>query len=698
MEDLLKVNKKILPFSAIVGQDLLKEALILNAINQDLMGVIIKGERGTAKSMAVRAIAELLPEEEFSVECPYGCSPDPKQPHCEICQKIIDEGKKIRTERRKIRVITLPLSATEDKIVGSINIEKALKGHQSVFEPGLLAKANRGIIYIDEINLLDDNLVDILLDSAAMGFNIVEREGISIIHPSRFILVGTMNPEEGELRPQLIDRMGLYVEVKGIEDIEQRVKIIEIMEEFDIDSNALHERFKQEQEILIEKIKLAKNLLPTVKLQSDLKSFIAKICVDFGIDGHRADILIARCAKTIAAYEGRTFVERKDIEKAARFVIPHRVRRDPFDEEQNIEQKLQQIIQDQTVDNNNNNESNSNQKDIDNEQNSKEKNNEHHYDNSDNDNISGDDNINFSKPPAINKEQDNTDISNDSENKDKKKDNLENTKEYNFIVNSSSPEIKVNRNKKIKAGRGRRAKTLSNHSGKYIKARKPLSKTTDIAIDATIRQAVISKCNLNIGVEDIREKVREKKKAVTTVFIVDVSGSMGVGKRIEFAKSALLSMLRDAYQKRDKVGLVIFKGNSATIVLKPTSSIFLAQKKVKNIPTGGKTPLADGLLLGIKTILNEMIKDKNCIPVIVLISDGKANISKTGDKIKNEIIKISKKIKSLGINFIVIDADENKFKLGFIKDIVKNGNGKYFHLENLIKKDFKKTVGLNELF
>lgn len=687
----MKNNKKILPFTSIIGQELLKEALILNAVNQDLMGVIIKGQRGTAKSVAVRAMAELLPEEDFSIDCPYGCSPEKDQPHCNICQEILDGGGKLRAEKRKIRVVTLPLSATEDKVIGSINIEKALKGEPDAFEPGLLAKANRGIIYIDEINLLDDNIVDVLLDSAAMGFNTIEREGISITHPSKFILVGTMNPEEGELRPQLTDRLGLYVDVKGIEDIEQRVKIIDVMEEFDSDNNAFYLKYADEQKKLLEKINIAKSVLPQVRLQRDLKELIAKICVDFGIDGHRADILMSRCSKTIAALEGRKMVEKSDVERAAGFIIPHRVRRDPFDEEQPIQQKLQQLMQEQKQEDNNPQDDENQDKNTDDKNEDSSKNwNENSEDNSKDD--LKENNPNFNQPPdgKDNREND-TNPRNGDKQKPEQHQNPGPDRHKKFIT---APEISVKRDKKIKTGRGRRAKTLSTHTGKYVKSRNPKSGTTDIAIDATIRSSVISKGRIDIDKNDIREKVREKKKAVTTVFIVDASGSMGVGKRMDFAKGALISMLRDSYQKRDKVGFVVFRGNDAKVILKPTTSVYSAMKKVKSIPTGGKTPLCEGLLSGLKTIMDEIIKDKNCVPAIVLVSDGRANVSKNKKGIKKEIISVSKKIKEKGINLIIIDADDTKLKLGYLNEIIKYGKANYFHINNLINKDFKKSVGL----
>ena len=682
----MKTKRHVLPFTSIIGQEILKKALILNAINQDLMGVIIKGQRGTAKSMAVRAIAELLPEMEFSIECPYGCSPDPDEPHCDTCQEIIDKGEKLRTEKRKIRVVTLPLGATEDRVIGSINIERALKEGSSAFEPGLLAKANRGILYIDEINLLDDNLVDILLDAAAMGVNTVERESISITHPAKFILVGTMNPEEGELRPQLTDRLGLYVDVKGIEEIEERVKIIEVMEKFDADPDGFFRMYQNEQENLSQRIVNAVKLLPEVKLQEDLKKLIAKICLDFGIDGHRADILMTRCSKTIAAFDNRKWVERKDVEEAAKLIIPHRMRRQPFEEEQPIEQKLQQTMEQDAQENE---KENQNKED--------EGNNNDNKDNSKNDSDYKDDSANFNEPPQ---QTDNGTENNNNEQDSSGKDNPQQDPNHDTeeealsSTNTKAPYIVTEKDKKIRKGRGRRARTLSTHSGKYVKARVPKTLTNDIAIDATIRSSIATKGKLKIDKEDLREKVREKKKATTCLFVVDASGSMGVGKRMEFAKGAVLAMLEESYQKRDKVGFIAFRDRQAVTLLKPTNSIYSAVKKLKELPTGGKTPLSAGLVESLKVMSYEMEKDKNCIPVMILVSDGKANVAMSSKGLKQEIIEASEIIKKKRINMILIDADEGKFKLGYIKEILKVTNGQYFHINQLIDKDLRKTFGL----
>ncbi len=650
------------------------------------MGVIIKGQRGTAKSMAVRAVAELLPELEFSIECPYGCSPDPDEPHCDICQKILDNSEELRTEKRKIKVVTLPLGATEDRVIGSINIERALKEGRSAFEPGLLAKANRGILYIDEINLLDDNLVDILLDAAAMGINTVEREGISITHPAKFILVGTMNPEEGELRPQLTDRLGLYVDVKGIEDMEERVKIIEVMENFDSDPDGFFKIYQNEQESLSQRIINSIKLLPEVKLQEDLKRLIAKICMDFGIDGHRADILMARCSKTIAAFDNRKWAERKDVEEAAKLIIPHRMRKQPFEEEQPIEQKLQQTMEQDE------------QKSDEKDQNKEKENNNNDGEGNDGEANSNEENSEDPNDPPQdiggNIEDNKEEQEIDEKNSPQQKPDHANDEEFLPSSNTKAPCVITEKDKKIRTGRGRRARTLSTHSGKYVKSRHPKMATNDIAIDATIRSSIAAKGKLKIDKEDLREKVREKKKATTCLFAVDASGSMGVGKRMEFAKGAVLAMLEDSYQKRDRVGFIAFRNRQAVTLLKPTNSIYSAVQKLKELPIGGKTPLSAGLIESLKVMSHEIEKDKNCIPVMILVSDGKANVTMSDKNLKQEIIEVSQAIKKKKINMILIDTDEGKFKLGYTDEILKNTNGQYFHISQLIDKDLYRAFGL----
>jgi magnesium chelatase subunit D len=340
------IRKNILPFTAIVGQDQMKQALILNAINQRIGGVLVRGEKGTAKSTAVRALAEILPEIEIVRGCPFNCNPANEQELCDICNERIQKGEEIDTLRKKVQVITLPLGSTEDRVIGTIDIERAIKEGIRALEPGILAAVNRGILYIDEVNLLDDHVVDVLLDSAAMGVNVVEREGISLSHPAKFILIGTMNPEEGELRPQLLDRFGLQVTVEGIADVDDRVEIVRVADEFETDPHAFMQKYNTEQNLLTEKIVTAKNLLPTVRIADEIVRKIAQTCVDMGVMTHRAEITVVRAAKTIAALNGRDEVTVEDVREALALALPHRMRKKPFEDPRIDQQKINDMMQD----------------------------------------------------------------------------------------------------------------------------------------------------------------------------------------------------------------------------------------------------------------------------------------------------------------------------------------------------------------
>lgn len=337
-------KRYIYPFSAIVGQENMKTSLILNIINPSLSGVLIRGEKGTAKSTAVRALAEILPDIEVIEGCPFQRSPYEPKDICRECfrtecRTMILDDVPVNIEQRGIRVIELPVGATEDRVVGTMDMEHALKKGEKQIEPGILAAAHRGILYVDEVNLLDDHVVDVLLDSAAMGVNTIEREGVSFSHPARFTLVGTMNPEEGELRPQLLDRFGLCVNIGGIHDTEQRVTIMERRAAFDEDPEGFSAGFEAESIALTEKIQKAMALYPDVTVERELLFEIAGYCLDVGVDGHRGDIIILKTAKTIAAYNGRTAVTKEDINTAAELALPHRIRRQPLqDMVVNVEQ------------------------------------------------------------------------------------------------------------------------------------------------------------------------------------------------------------------------------------------------------------------------------------------------------------------------------------------------------------------------
>jgi len=335
----------IFPFTAIVGQERMRRALILNAVDTRIGGVLIRGERGTAKSTAARALAALLPSVKVVDDCRFGCDPDHPSTWCTECKERFEGTTRIPAHVRTTSFVNLPVSATEDRVVGTLDIEQAIQKGERHFEPGVLASANRGLLYIDEVNLLDDHVVDVLLDSAAMGVNMVEREGISFTHPARFILVGTMNPEEGELRPQLLDRFALSVDIVGIREARERVMIMERNLSFEQDAEIFRRKWMQKEEELSHQIERGRELVGEVTHTSrDLLS-IAALTSSLNVDGHRADLVILKAARAQAAFEGRTKINDHDIALAAELALPHRIKRTPFQQAEMTTEQLQERIE-----------------------------------------------------------------------------------------------------------------------------------------------------------------------------------------------------------------------------------------------------------------------------------------------------------------------------------------------------------------
>lgn len=325
-------HSEVFPFSALVGQEKMKLALILNVIDPTLDGVLIRGEKGTAKSTAVRALAQLLPEIPAVSDCPFRCHPTRLRDMCASCRGRAQAGEALPAEPQKMRVLDLPVGATEDRVVGSLDIERALQTGEKHFEMGVLGRVHRGILYVDEVNLLEDHIVDVLLDAAAMGVNHIEREGVSYSHPSHFVLVGTMNPEEGELRPQLLDRFGLCVDVTGIRDPAQRVEVMRRRRAYEQDPAAFRRRWAGEETALREAIVRAEKLLPRVAVEDGALEVIATLSVDLAVDGHRSDVALEKAVAALASFRGRTEVTDEDIAEAAGLVYPHRMKKTPFEE------------------------------------------------------------------------------------------------------------------------------------------------------------------------------------------------------------------------------------------------------------------------------------------------------------------------------------------------------------------------------
>ncbi len=650
-------NKTIYPFCAIVGQEKMKTALILNVINPKIGGVLLRGEKGTGKSLAVRALANLLPEMDAVADCAFHCDPARPKDMCDSCSAKAAQGQKLPIAKRSVSVVELPVGATEDRLVGTIDIEKAIKTGEKHFDPGILAQANRNILYIDEVNLLDDHLVDVLLDAAAMGVNFVEREGVSFSHPAQFVLIGTMNPEEGELRPQLLDRFALSVEIKGIPYREARAEIVRRRVAFESDPAAFAAAQLENQEMVRRKITVATSLLPNVKLSPELLDLITQICTDFAVDGHRADINMYKTACTIAAFKGRTDVIEEDIKEAAELVLPHRQRRQPFEEPHLEQQQVHESIQKW----NQNKQTQPNQTE------------------------------NSKNPEDSDNEQENP------------------VKEQVFQADSPytvKPLATPVLDQIQRRGTGRRSKTLSDSKkGRYVDSIIPKGKVEDLAFDATLRAAAPyqkrrkqeSNGQTAFQIEncDLREKVRECKMGNLIIFIVDASGSMAAEERMSATKGAVLSLLLDAYQRRDRVGMVAFRKDTAELVLPPTNSVELAQRYLTKLPTGGRTPMAHGLKLGMETIKNYVRSEKEAVPLLVLVSDGRANVNLYGGDPVEEAKAVAREIASAGIQSLALDTERDFITFGLVKQISTEMGGKYLRLEELSAAPIASAVRTN---
>jgi magnesium chelatase subunit D len=687
----------IFPFSAIVGQDNVKKALILNAINPSIGGVLIKGDKGTGKTTAVRALADLLPSIKVVKGCPFNCDPDDEESACETCRSDNAE-----IEEKKMKVVELPLGSTEDRVVGSINIEKALKEGTRALEPGILAEANRNILYIDEINLLDDNLVDVLLDAAAYGVNIVEREGISVSHPSRFILVGTMNPAEGELRPQLSDRIGLHIIVRSIMNIEDRVKIMARREEFERDPKAFKRKFEALQKEILDNILNARELLKNVKVSPEIMKIIAHVCVDMSVDGHRADIAILKTSKTIAAYKEHLTVDYNDVEEAITLVLGERLQKS-YDQKK-IKEKLEKAISDTEDEQKEDEDQSQEEQDKGNgDSNSETDENQDTETNDDEDQSKeeqNDDNNDLNPETEENHEDDNqpTDEQNNvgitpnpneqPEDPEKKKGmTLKSIEEDGTSVNSDDEEIDIKKLLKIKGKKknrlyGKRVDSQT-QKGKYVKSKIPKNVSSDIAIDATLRAAAVnSNGSINVENEHIRHKVRKHGARASIALVVDISGSMFSQRKANKIKGILNQLIEDANHHNDKISVIGFKGQEAEVIIPTTRRASSFKEHVDNIRVGGTTPLASGLKKGLELLKKEKFKDE-FVPMMLVLTDGMPNVGIDEGPAK-DALKIAEDLKENDIYTIIVNFERSvKYGRDMNMELALASGGRYYDLEDI---------------
>ncbi|WP_217544092.1 putative cobaltochelatase [Streptomyces sp. GbtcB6] len=622
------------PFTAVVGQDDLRLALLLNAVSPAVGGVLVRGEKGTAKSTAVRALSALLPGVDVVAGCRFSCDPAAPDP---VCPDGPHEPGAY--ESRPARMVELPVGASEDRLVGALDIERALAEGVKAFEPGLLADAHRGILYVDEVNLLHDHLVDLLLDAAAMGASYVEREGVSVRHAARFLLVGTMNPEEGELRPQLLDRFGLTVEVAASREPDQRVEVVRRRLAYDDDPAGFATRWAGEEAAVRQRIVAARELLPSVRLGDGSLRQIAATCAAFEVDGMRADIVMARTATALAAWAGRTEVLAEDVRQAALLALPHRRRRNPFDAPGLDEDKLDQTLEE--------------------------------FSGEDDEDPDPDGPGGGGGGPAP---EDGGPQGGDTGARPEAGEDGE-PQAAGAGAGEQAP-ARASEPFRTKAlsvpgigegAAGRRSRARTEH-GRTTGARRPRGTLTKLHLAATVQAAAPhqrargrSGPGLVLRRDDLRQANREGREGNLVLFVVDASGSMAARQRMSAVKGAVLSLLLDAYQRRDKVGLVTFRGAAADVALPPTSSVDAAASRLESLPTGGRTPLAAGLLKAHDVLRVERLRDPARRALVVVVTDGRA----TGGP---EPVALAGRAARLfaadGVASVVVDCESGPVRLG----------------------------------
>ncbi|MCU1595112.1 MAG: magnesium-chelatase subunit [Frankiales bacterium] len=619
------------PFSAVVGLDDLRLALIVNAVSSAVGGVLVRGEKGTAKSTVVRALAALLPPVETLEGCRFSCAPGDTD-----CPDVASHGSVVE---RVARLVELPVGASEDRLVGSLDLERALTTGVSAYEPGLLAAAHRGVLYVDEVNLLHDHLVDLLLDAAALGTSYVEREGVSVRHAARFLLVGTMNPEEGELRPQLLDRFGLTVEVAATRDPQLRAEVVRRRLAYEAAPVEFAASWAAADAALAADIAAARDLLPKVVLPDRALQEITTVCAAFDVDGLRADLVTAKAALALAAWAGRDEVTTEDVRTASRLALPHRRRRTPFEAPGLDEDQLQEALD--------------------------------------------------SVPPSDPEPDDDGPGSGTSSEAapspeagvDGGAPSSGSAPAPGAGVRTQQPgetfrtvQLTVPGVNKRGGAAGRRS-LAEGGTGKLTGSRLPVGKVRSLHLMATLRAAAPNQ-PFRVRSQDLREAVREGREGNLVLFVVDASGSMAARQRMAAVKGAVLSLLTDAYQRRDKVALVSFRGSSADLVLPPTSSVDAAATRLTDLPTGGRTPLAAGLLRAAEVLRVEAVRDPARRALVVIVTDGRHTSGASPEVAAAHLARS-------GAACVVVDCESGPVRLGLATLLGQQLGGRSLTLSEL---------------
>src|SRR6056297_2379799 len=705
-------SKKLssVPFPAIVGQRDLKRVLLLAAAHDDLSGAVITGEKGTAKSTAVRALVDLLPEQRAVADCPYGCSPDDSSQQCDGCRDR--DPADLPVETRPVPLVTLPLGATRDRVVGTLSVEDALAG-EADFDPGLLARANRGILYVDEVNLLDDHLVDVILDAAASGVNTVERDGIRVSHPADFTLIGTMNPEEGDLRPQLRDRFALQATVEGCRQSDDRVEIIDRALEAESEPDPAT-AYADETETLREDLAAARERLANVDLPTDFNAEIADLCLAAGVDGHRGDVATARTAMTLAALEGRETVIESDVHEAATYTLPHRLRSTPFEDEPDLDDLLEDRFDEESPDDDDG-EGDGDEDDADGDESEpdpepRDEDEDGGREGSD-DGADGDDagdraDSNESdddgpeqrpergeQPAPANqspaetgdggsdddsseRDSESDESSNDEDSEDETAQPLVPGQQRAEIGDAAAPDLETPTvdEREGATATGSRASTMPSTDNRGARVRtEPASGEGSIDAAASVRSAA-TRGESRVGKQDLRQSVRAGETSVTIVFAVDASASMRPAMRT--AKGVVLELLRDSYEHRDQVAFVAFAGEDADILLPPTDSVSLAARHLKDLPSGDRTPLPAGLETS-RRVIEQADTDAS---VVVLVTDGRANVADGSPTAATR--KAARALATDDTRVVVVDAGDDS-RAGLSQLVASETDGEVVDLSTL---------------
>jgi len=661
------------PLAALVGQEQLKSALLLCAVNPGIGGVLIRGEKGSAKSTAARALAGVMPPIERVVGCAYNCAPGEPSAACEVCN-----GELCSLETTPVPFVNLPLGASEDRVLGSLDFERALKDGRKAFQAGLLASAHRGILYIDEVNLLPDHLVDGLLDVAAMGVNRVQREGLSVQHVARIALVGTMNQEEGELRPQLLDRFGMMVEVRAPLEPRVRTEIVKRRLEWEADSEGFNRAWSAQQAALREQVLRAQELLPKVTIPEGLLVLISELCCSQGVASLRADLVMNKAARALAALRGRVRVEPNDISEAAILVLPHRRRTKPFEQPGLDEEQLQRFMQkaSSSTSSESPHESDGRRSDVPSER-----------DGASSSRRAG-------EPDDVH--ADNCDgATGDGLNADVVDDRI-----FGPAVAVPAPRIELKSGAVAVGVVGRRSSVAQARRGREVRA-VPDERPTELAVTATLHHSLLrtgglaSDGRLDVTRTDLHQKIKSGRQGSLILFVVDASGSMAALQRMEAVKGTVMALLRDAYQRRDEVGVIAFRGAEAKLLLPPTRSVDAAERQLRELPTGGRTPLAHALQLA-GDVLTRVSGVSRGEPLLIILSDGHANVGIEGPEDQHDpwrqSLECARRLAEKGLAALVLDTEVGFVRMGRAQELAAALGAQCLNLEELTADTLTLTI------